>query len=282
MKQIVWTETPGVGDAGFRIHRVCGGHGWSYPEHTHKRFCEMVCATEGSFLHVINGEEHVQSAGEIILIREADVHRLAGRNFTYVNVMFCQEWFKRLEHFTQFAGMSDLLLQAPAVPRATIPENGRESYKSALDQLLTNSASHQGRRYFAAFLLSMVSFHLVTSSDHDFPIELPDWLKKTLVWISENRADIPALTDVIRHSCRCHEHFTREFSRHMGMTPSNYLTGLRIDRAAEVLITTNNKLLDIARTAGFENESYFFRAFRRRKGMTPASYRKLYGPHSSQ
>lgn len=280
MQQSVWTETPGTVKSGFSIHRFCGGNGWSYPDHTHKQCCEMVCATQGSFLHVINGEERVQTAGEIILVRETDVHRLAGRDFTYVNVMFRPDWFKRLEHFTQFAGMDDALLQAPSAPCATIPAAERKSYRAALDQLLMNSTSYHGRCLFAAFLLTMVSRHLAPPSDHDFPAGLPGWLKKTLVWISEDHRNIPALTEVIRHSCHCHEYFTREFSRHMGVTPSNYLAGMRIDRAAEALITTGNKLSDIARATGFENESYFFRAFRRRKGMTPGKYRKLYGLHS--
>lgn len=282
MKQFVWTETPGDGKAGFHIQRVCGGKGWSYPEHTHKQFCEMVCATQGSFLHVINGAKRVQTAGEIIFIREMDVHRLAGRNFTCVNVMFRPDWLKRLEHFTQFAGMDNVLLQAPSAPCATIPAGERKYYRTALDQLLTNSTSHHGRCLFADFLLTMVSFHLAPPSDHDFPAGLPDWFKKTLVWIAADRQNIPTLAEVIRRSCRCHEHLTREFMHHMGVTPSNYLTGLRIERAAEVLITTNNKLADIARGTGFENESYFFRAFRRAKGMTPLKYRKLYGPRSIQ
>jgi len=242
----------------------------------------MVCATQGSFLHVINGAERVQSAGEIILIRETDVHRLAGKDFTYINVMFLPVWLRRLERFIQLSEMDDALLQAPAVPYATIPVSERKSYQADLDQLLMNSTSHHGRCLFAAFLLTMVGFHLAPPCDHDFPAGLPDWLKKTLSWISEDRQNIPALAEIIRHSCHCHEHFTREFSRHMGTTPSNYLTGLRIDRAAEMLITTNNKLADIALTAGFENESYFFRAFQRRKGTTPSKYRKLYGPRSIQ
>ena len=176
---------------------------------------------------------------------------------------------------------SDLvLLQTPAAPCATIPAGERKSYQTALDQLMTNSTSHHGRCLFASFLLTMTIFHLAPPSDHDFPDGLPDWLKKTLVWISENRQNIPTLAEVIRHSCRCHEYFTREFSRHMGTSPSNYLAGLRIDHAARVLITTNNKLQDIARAAGFESESYFFRAFHRRKGMTPNKYRKLYEQRS--
>jgi hypothetical protein len=35
--------------------------------------------------------------------------------------MFRPDWFKRLEHFTQFAGMDDALLQAPTAPQANDP-----------------------------------------------------------------------------------------------------------------------------------------------------------------
>ena len=112
--------------------------------------------------------------------------------------------------------------------------------------------------------------------------ELPPWLRELLLWLGEHRDDHPTLSDLVRRSCRCHEHFTREFSRHMGTTPSRYLADLKIDRAAEMLVTTNHKLLEICHASGFENESYFFRLFRRRKGCSPRAYRMTFGGHGLQ
>ena len=99
-------ETP----SGFRIHKIMGGQGWSFPEHTHHRYCELVCATKGEFRHVINGQDSVQRAGEIVLIREADSHTLSGRHFSYVNVMFEENWLIRLERFMEVPGMTESLL----------------------------------------------------------------------------------------------------------------------------------------------------------------------------
>lgn len=282
MKQNAWIVAPGSDESGFRIHQIISGCEWSYPEHSHKGFCEIVCATHGSFRHVINGAPRIQSAGEIILIREKDVHALAGRKFSYVNVMFPPDWLKRLELFIRFDGIADTLLNAPAAPCAKILSAERRSYRRALNRLLMNSVSRSGRRLFADFLLTTVIFRLAPHSDREFPRGLPDWLKRTLAWISENRGNIPSLAQIVKYSCRCHEHFTREFLRHLGMPPSRYLTGARVDRAAEMLVTTNNKLMDVCHAAGFENEGYFFRAFRQRKGMTPGMYRKQYGPRSIQ
>jgi AraC family cel operon transcriptional repressor len=268
--------------SGFRIHKIAGGASWSYPEHRHNGYCELVCATKGEFRHRINGRESVQRAGEIILIREADLHELSGSRFSYVNVMFEQAWLGRLEHFMEAPGTAEALLGADIAPRAMVPAQEREMIDQSLEVLLSNSSNLGGRPLFARFLLTVVTQYLAPLQDRVFSTELPEWLRELLVWLTSQREHYPPLSDVVRRSCRCHEHFTREFSRHMGITPSHYLAGLKIDRAAEMLVTTNHKMLEVCHAAGFENESYFFRLFRCRKGMSPLAYRRTYGSRGIQ
>jgi AraC family cel operon transcriptional repressor len=282
MKQSVWITAPGGDKPGFRIHKIEGGGGWSYPGHSHRGFCELVCATRGVFRHVINGKTRLQKSGEIILIRENDQHSLSGSNFTYVNIMFQADWFTRIDNFMQYADTAEMLLRAPSTPSVLVPSGEVRPYRKTLEQLLLNSGSINGRRLFAVFLLKMVIYHLAPPAEQEFPADMPEWLKKTLAWLSGRRGSLPTLAETVKYSCHCHEYFSREMKRRMGMTPSGYLTALRIDRAAEMLVTTNCKLMEVCSVAGFENTSYFFRVFRRRKGMTPAKYRRTFGPRSIQ
>lgn len=268
--------------SGYTIHRIKSDNGWSYPEHKHNNYGELVCATHGEFKHCINGEATVQRAGEIVYIREADVHALRGVSFSYVNVMFSDEWLLRLEQYLESPGMSEMLIKPPGAPRAMVPLDERTAFGHALEQLLSNSSSDAGRGLFAQFLLKVFAQYLVPLHKPSLSADLPDWLRETLVWLGEQHEHFPTLADVVKHSCRCHEHFTREFSRLMCMTPSNYLAKLKIERASKMLVTSNLKLKEICRVSGFENESYFFRLFRKSKGITPLEYRRTYGRNSIQ
>jgi len=269
--------------SGFRIHRISGGDSWSYKEHNHKGYGELVCATHGEFEHYINGSKRVQRAGEVVYIREADLHSLSGRHFSYVNVMFSAAWLVRLERYIESPGLAEKLLEAESSPRVIVPESERAGVYEALDQLLLYEFSLTGRRVFSQFLLTIVTQYLVPLRESAFSGgDLPEWLEDALMWLDEKREQVPSLQDMIKRSCRCHEHFTREFVGHMGTTPSRYLADLKIERAAGMLLNTNHKLLEICRVCGFENESYFFRLFKNRKGYTPLAYRRAFGRNSIQ
>ena len=57
--------------------------------------------------------------------------------------------------------------------------------------------------------------------------------------------------------------------------PSEYLQGLRIEKAKEILNTTHYRVLDVALQVGYSNCSSFVRAFKAVAGVTPHEYRRL-------
>jgi len=59
----------------------------------------------------------------------------------------------------------------------------------------------------------------------------------------------------------------------IGATPIQYVKQLRLQRAAELLESTDGKIADIGAACGFQEMSYFARAFREWKGRTPSQYR---------
>ncbi len=66
----------------------------------------------------------------------------------------------------------------------------------------------------------------------------------------------------------------RFFQRHMGSTIQDYLMGLRLGRAASLLLSSDMPIYRVAEEAGFQNLSHFNRQFRRHRGMAPSSFRK--------
>jgi len=71
------------------------------------------------------------------------------------------------------------------------------------------------------------------------------------------------------------QYFCRYFKKNIGKTITEYINDVRIEKAAQALAETNDKIIDIAQNCGYENVSYFIRRFRRTKGMTPVQYREM-------
>lgn len=68
--------------------------------------------------------------------------------------------------------------------------------------------------------------------------------------------------------------FIRSFKRYMGMTPMQYITSIRINKAKELLKSTNCSIQEISNLVGYENPLYFSRIFRKQAGLSPSQYRK--------
>ena len=64
------------------------------------------------------------------------------------------------------------------------------------------------------------------------------------------------------------------FKNETGQTLNQYLTEFRMEKAKELLCTTNMKVAMVSEKVGFANSSYFCRSFREYYGSSPESYRK--------
>lgn len=68
--------------------------------------------------------------------------------------------------------------------------------------------------------------------------------------------------------------FLRRFRKAFGVTPGGYLASARINRARELLVSTDLTLAAIASECGFENEYYFSSSFKKSTGVPPGRYRR--------
>ncbi len=71
-------------------------------------------------------------------------------------------------------------------------------------------------------------------------------------------------------------HFSRRFSREVGVSPSAYLREMRLAHARSLLICGAMPLVDIAMECGFADQPHFTRVFKKRFGITPAGYAKKF------
>lgn len=64
------------------------------------------------------------------------------------------------------------------------------------------------------------------------------------------------------------------FKQEMGVGLSNYILDLRIECARGLLVSTNDKIKDVASKSGFNDYHYFSKTFKKLNGCSPADYRK--------
>ena len=67
--------------------------------------------------------------------------------------------------------------------------------------------------------------------------------------------------------------FIRRFREATGRTPARYVQERRLERASELLVSTDYSIDRIAEASGFANRYYFTRVFTQRMGLPPGRYR---------
>ncbi|MFG1605401.1 GlxA family transcriptional regulator [Actinoplanes sp. NPDC049265] len=101
-------------------------------------------------------------------------------------------------------------------------------------------------------------------------------LGKTLEW-ALNRLDQPlTVTELATHARLSTRTFARSFAAETGVTPLKWLNTARIDRARELLETTDAAVDHIARLCGLGTPANFRQHFRRATGVTPSEYRRTF------
>ncbi|THF82135.1 helix-turn-helix domain-containing protein [Cohnella fermenti] len=74
-------------------------------------------------------------------------------------------------------------------------------------------------------------------------------------------------------ACMSESYFSIMFKKVAGCTASQYITATRIEKAKQLLRSSDMNVSEIAREVGFQDPLYFSRVFSSREGMPPREYR---------
>ncbi|WP_245864744.1 helix-turn-helix transcriptional regulator [Paenibacillus donghaensis] len=100
-------------------------------------------------------------------------------------------------------------------------------------------------------------------------------IELAMIYIHEHYTD----SNISLDSCAGHTGtspflLSKSFKRVTGTNFIDYLTGLRLAKAKELLRDTGMRINDVASQVGYQN-SYFNRIFKKQEGITPTRYREL-------
>ncbi|WP_407319800.1 helix-turn-helix transcriptional regulator [Isoptericola halotolerans] len=94
------------------------------------------------------------------------------------------------------------------------------------------------------------------------------------------RADLfcgAGIADIASQTFYSKFHFTREFSRIVGTTPRRFLAALRMERASQMLLTTDLSIADAGTMVGYSSVGTFSTRFSALVGMSPRQWRTCGG-----
>ena len=107
--------------------------------------------------------------------------------------------------------------------------------------------------------------------------EREDGIGKAVGLIREKFRKDLAISDLVKESGLNHRKLHRGFIELFGIAPMQFITRTRIEAACDDLLTTNKKLVVVAKENGFYDQSSFTQHFRRQMKVTPLKYRKQKG-----
>jgi AraC family transcriptional regulator len=102
-------------------------------------------------------------------------------------------------------------------------------------------------------------------------------ISRVLRHIERHAAEPLDLAGLAAVACMSKYHFLRSFRRITGVTPHQYLLGLRLRRAAERLCSSRDPVSTIAYDTGFGDLSTFNAGFRAQFGASPGNFRAAHG-----
>ena len=99
-------------------------------------------------------------------------------------------------------------------------------------------------------------------------------MQRVLAYLEAHLEGDVSLTALANRAGLSRFHLHRLFAKAVGETTAQFALRLRLGRAALLLLTSGDSVLDVALSCGFQSHEVFCRAFRRRFHMTPRDYRK--------
>ena len=107
-------------------------------------------------------------------------------------------------------------------------------------------------------------------------------IKRMLEFIHSHYGEELTIKEIADSSLISVSEALRCFHGTIGTSPMKYVKQFRIEKAAQLLVTTEKKIGDVGALCGFQDVSYFTKTFREMKGCTPGEYRRIGGRRDDQ
>jgi AraC-like DNA-binding protein len=214
-------------------------------------------------------ERHELGAGQWLLI-PAGLPHAYGADET-------APWSIQWVHFQgrASAAFAALLGAETQVAVMAVPRSGADNLDLARLYEVLEQGYTQTNLLVAAAQLRLVLTELERALRKGRPTSAGEAVAASLVWMSDNlsvRADLGALAGAAGLSV---PHYCELFRRLTGYPPVEHFLRLKIQRACQLLDTTELRVNEVAVAVGWDDPFYFSRFFKKITGQSPRAYRQV-------
>lgn len=225
--------------------------------------------TEGSGIFETAEGQFPVVSGSILIVRPGVWHRYrpdqtTGWNEHYIgfNGEFCKSLFN--EGFFQ---------QGKPVLYVGFQENLLKLFLEVIQLVKDEKTGHQ--QVCAANTILALSKILSVIRNQEFAGKtIERTIRKACLYFRENldtNVNIEKLSDELNVG---YSYFRQMFRKYTGISPTQYHLSLRIQKAKDLLVSTDKSFKEIAIDLGFESYFYFSRIFKDKTGKSPMDFRK--------
>jgi YesN/AraC family two-component response regulator len=123
-------------------------------------------------------------------------------------------------------------------------------------------------------LLNHVPYHTISDAERSVSLKKNKRLKRILDYAEDHYTEKLLLTDIAKNEDLSLNYLSHLFKNSFSITFQQYVNKLRIEKAKQLIVNSNMKLIDICMECGFSDGKYMNRLFCQQYGCTPKEYRK--------
>lgn len=257
-------------------------------EHTHG-FVELVCITRGCGIHTIDGHTVRTRRGDIFLIDYGVKHNFhpLSEPFEWINCIFRPELL--CDVFSTQESAASLLyyifyhnkLSDPNAVTLNINlRSDNEDVSSMFEDMLReyNDKKHGYEdilEHYLMIILTKIARRIFSETENRGDMSISgDIIIDVINRLNRSEPGSVSAKQLADSYFLSQSSFSTKFKEKVGMSFLEYVTRLRINRACELLLTTELQIGEIQSCTGYQDAKAFYRAFRRCTGMTPTEYRE--------
>jgi AraC-like DNA-binding protein len=240
----------------------------SLKEHAHRDYYQIYYAAEGRGDFVINGDPCPLEENMLIFAHPGVKHGIkpvsGGKTIKTLEVKFVifnNDLAAELQNIPHvYRGNADL--------RNLLYQVFNEGIKK--DLYYDKTAIH----FFSAFLYKLIRQHKNFDNnpeDITFRQKPAAKIKEYLNLHYQEDISLDRLAEVIGYT---KNYLCRIFRENTGITINEYLSDVRISRAADLLASTDMEIAEVSKAAGYTNIFHFIKKFKKIIGIPPGGYRK--------
>ena len=280
---MIYNELKQRGTADFPIeyHYIDKNHTrYEMSAHWHSEI-EIIRILHGELKVRLNNQTFLAKKGDIIFVNPETVHGASPENCEYECVIFHIDFLDTSTYSCKF--FVESVLNRDFVIKDFNPCQDTV-FHTAVNNVF-EAMRHKSSGYKFTVIGALYAMLGVIVDEHLYSSvtvysEISDnrnisKLKKVLTFLRENFDRQMTLTDMAQAAGMSPKYFCYFFKEMTDKTPVEYLNGYRIERASQLLLSSDRSVTEIAYSCGFNDLSYFIKTFKAQKEISPTKFRKI-------